>query len=109
MKSMSRSFFWVDGSRKKKLSCMHLSMSWKISPRSASSCRRQAHGDFQSFVRCQTRRAFCLGGGLHTLSSSASGSIEDSRSFGFSIYFRKWSRRDEYALLESESFFGQDD
>ena len=35
-------------------------MSWKISPRSASSCRRQAHGDFQSFVRCQTRRAFCL-------------------------------------------------
>ena len=57
---MSRSFFWVDGSRKKKLSCMHLSTSWKISPRSASSCRRQAHGDFQSFVRCQTRRAFCL-------------------------------------------------
>jgi hypothetical protein len=60
MKSMSRSLFWVDGSRKKKLSCMHLSTSWKISPRSASSCRRQAHGDFQSFVRCQTRRGFCV-------------------------------------------------
>jgi hypothetical protein len=47
--------------------------------------------------------------GLHTLSSSVSGSMEDSRSFGFSMNFRKWSRSDEYALLESESFFGQDD
>ena len=45
----------------------------------------------------------------HTLSSSASGSIEDCRSFGLSMYLRKWSRRDEYALLESDSFFGQDD
>jgi hypothetical protein len=43
-----------------------------------------------------------------TVLSSVNGSVAE-RSSGFSRSFRKWSRRAEYADLESDSFFGHVD
>ena len=102
--------FCVDGSRKYRFSGIHRSTSWKISPRSSSSRRKVFQGDFQGLsdrsdgffgVGLLTAK---LARGSLTVSVSVNGSSAD-RSSGFSMFLRKYSFKEVYALLESDNVF----